>query len=372
MSDRRLLALIIVVLLLATRPAVGEPQTEAPLLNHPRQVYIDRGMDGSTDQIVFIELITGERTTAAVPGRAYTLLNDAVLFEDRVTRRVRLLAPDGTTRDHPFIQRPPDARRIDWVISPDRRQIAWTITTGQPDALMTTTYLIPDTAIPDNQPRLLLSDGPRDGIRAFPVAFISGRLIMDYQPDTIADLLPVRLYAALFAVDLDTGAMRSLPGEAGCFCGAAVAGDQFVRITLEDDGGFSLRVIDLTSLVQRIISPIARTQPEFSTFTQAGDLLIAPDGASAAYALLRIHGAASPDQTLETAIIGVDLATMTQRVLLPPTFDRIQAIAWTDDSAGLLLRDANQPGTWLLQRADGRLTRIASLEYLGNLTPAAR
>ncbi|MCS7070145.1 MAG: hypothetical protein NZM00_01455, partial [Anaerolinea sp.] len=69
---------------------------------------------------------------------------------------------------------------------------------------------------------------------------------------------------------------------------------------------------------------------------------------------------------------GVDLATMIQRVLLPPTFDRIQVIAWTDDSAGLLLRDANQPGTWLLQRADGRLTRIASLEYLGNLTPAAR
>lgn len=370
MSSLRRAAAVAAICLLALQPAIGEPRSEAPLLNHPRQVYISRGTDGDIDQVVFVDLITGERTSAAVSGRGYTLLNDALLFEDRITRRIRLLSPDGTVRDHPLIQRPPDARRIDWMVSADRRQIAWTITTGEPDALMTATYIIQDLAVPGEQPRLLLNDGPHDGIRAFPVAFVSNRLIMDYQPDTIADLLPLRLYAALFSVDLDTGTTRSLPGEAGCFCGAAIAGDQFVRLTLEDDGGFGLRIVDLTTLVQRIVPPIARTQPEFSTFTQAGDLLIAPDGASAVYSLVRIRGAASPDQTLETAIIIVDLATLTQRVLLPPTFDRIQSIAWTDDSAGLLLRDAGQPGTWLLDRLEGRRTQIASLEYLGNLTPS--
>ncbi len=372
MSSLRLAAAVVAICLLAIRPAIGEPRPEAPLLNHPRQVYISRGTGGGIDQIVFVDLITGERTSAAVSGRGYTLLNDALLFEDRVTRRIRLLAPDGTARDHPFIQRPPEARRIDWVVSADRRQIAWTITTGQPDALMTATYLIPDLAVPGVQPRLILNDGPHDGIRAFPVAFVSDRLIMDYQPDTIADLLPLRLYAALFAIDLGSGMTRSLPGEAGCFCGAAIAGDQFVRLMLEDDGGFGVRIIDLTTLVQRIVPPIARTQPEFSAFTQAGDLLIAPDGASAVYSLVRIRGAASPDQTLETAIVLVDLATLTQRVLLPPTFERIQPIAWTDDSAGLLLRDADQPGTWLLDRLEGRRVPIASLEYLGNLTPSGQ
>ena len=370
----RIVILIVFLLCLGIQPSAGQAQTATSgpaLLNHPRQVYIDRGENGGIDQITFVDLITGERQTASVSGRGYALLNDAVLFEDRATRRVRLLFPDGTLRDHPHIQRSDDARRIDWLVAGDRRRIVWTITTGPPTALTTTTYLLDDLLDPAARPRLLLTDGPHDGIRALPVAFVSGGLIMDYQPDTIADLLPLRLYAALFSVDLETGATRSLPGEAGCFCGAAVMGDQFVRITLDPEGGFGLRVIDLSTLVQRIAIPVTRLHPELSAFTQAGDLLLAPDGTAAVYTLLRIRGAASPDQTFETAIVLVDLATLTQRVLLAPSFDRVQPIAWTDDSVGLLLRDAGQIGTWLLDRADGQRAQIASLEYLGNLTPSA-
>ena len=71
-------------------------------------------------------------------------------------------------------------------------------------------------------------------------------LYMDYQPNTIGDLTPFRQYAGLFALDLISGETSSLPGEPGCFCGAGIGADMFLRLTLADSG-FNLRIRNLSN-----------------------------------------------------------------------------------------------------------------------------
>ena len=79
--------------------------------------------------------------------------------------------------------------RIDWNISHDEQTIAWTETSGDPSALTTTTWI---AGIDGADSAQVFSDGPRNGIRAYPVAFSEDKsiLYMDYQPNTIGDLTP--------------------------------------------------------------------------------------------------------------------------------------------------------------------------------------
>lgn len=363
--------LLILIVLTATGSVAAQPAE--PLLNHPRQVFIERGDPNADapDTLIFLDLITGETARVNVPdGERYTPLRDRVLYYDRAARRMRLAAPDGTIRDHALMQPPETARRIDWITSADQRRLAWTITDGTADALTTRTYLL---EADDDAPRLLFSDAPQDGIRAYPVAFSADgqRVYMDYQPDTIAGLLPLRLYAALFSVEIATGSTRSLPGEAGCFCGAAIMGDQFVRLTIAAGSGFSVRVIDLAALTQRIAPPLTDADPALAAFAQAGDLLIAPDGGQAVYTLLRVHGAAAPNRALERAIALIDLDDLTQRVIVPPTFEPWQVTGWTNDGAALRLTAADRAGTWLLDLRDPAAAprQTAAATWIGTLTP---
>jgi len=365
--------MIRLLLLILTLPMLTGPvtaQTAEPLLNHPRHVFIERGADSAPDTLIFLDLITGEAARVTVPdGDRYTPLRDRILYYDRAARRMRLAAPNGTLRDHALMQPPNTARRIDWITSADQRRLAWTITEGTADALATRTYLLEDAAAP----RLLFSDPAQDGIRAYPVGFSADgqHLYMDYQPDTIAGLLPLRLYAALFSVEIATGVTRSLPGEAGCFCGGDIMGDQFVRLTIAAGSGFSVRVIDLAALTQRIAPPLARDDPALAVFTQAGDLLIAPDGGQAVYTLLRVHGAADPNRALERALALINLDDLSQRVIVPPTFDPWQVMGWTSDGSALRLTSADRPGTWLLDLSDpAALPRqTAAAAWIGALTP---
>lgn len=357
---------------LAAQPA--DPTPSAVPVPHPRHVFIERGQADAPDALLFLDLITGESTRVPVTGERYTLLTDGVLFYDPARQRMRVALPDGRVRDHSVMQPPENARRIDWVTSADRHRLAWTITEGDPSALTTTTYVLALEGEGELSARQVLADGPRDGIRAYPVAFdVAGeRLYMDYQPDTIAGLLPLDLYAALFSIDLTSGVSRSLPGEPGCFCGAVIGGGQFVRLALADAGGFSVRIIDVEALSQRIAPPVTLSQPDLAAFAQAGDVRLSPDGGQAIYTLMRVYAAADPDRAMESALILVDLADLTQRVVLPPTFDRIRVIDWTADASGLLI--AVQPATAdtggitvLLDAVSGATRQAAPLELLGIL-----
>jgi hypothetical protein len=323
------------------------------------QVFVERGVEGG-DRLIFINLITGEETSTVVNGNQYTVLPTGVLFEDAETHRALVATPDGQVEPHPLIQPGEFARRVDWTVSSDGRALAWTITGGTPTQLTTTTWVWDG-----ENTRQVFVDGPHDGIRAFPIAFNSGRdiLYMDYQPDTIADFTPFRQYAALFSLDLETGETRSLPGEAGCFCGGGIAGGKFLRLTLAESG-FDLHVVNLENGLQQRIEGIG-----LSDYTQGGDVLISPDGARAVYALAQVQGFGTSEQALQTVFILVDLATMTQSRWIETGDLFLHPVAWTDDASAILLTSPQQNGTWKANVEQNTLQSIATVTYLGTMLP---
>jgi hypothetical protein len=344
---------LVLLLLLFALPA--RAQTIAP-----QQVFVIRDYDVSgRDRLVFIDLLTGTERYIDVPGDRYIALPDGVLYVDTEARRVMYAAANGAISAHPFIQLG-DARRIDWILSPDGTRIAWTLTTGAPDALTTVTTV---ATLDGTQSAPPITDGPREGIRAFPVAFSAdgGALIMDFQPDTLGDLTPFRQYAALFSVDLATGERQSLPGEPGCFCGAGTDGRLFVRMGLAGGrAGFDINVYNLSSGTGRIIPSLS-----LDTYTQGGDVLISPDGTRALYALGQVRNFGTPNQTLQTVFVLVDLLTMTQRPLVEPINTLIRPVAWTEDNTAVLFTSPMRNGTWKLNIADDTLQAVAEAAYIG-------
>ncbi|GEM_PF-310095 len=362
-------------------------QTDLPERLHPRQVFIERDVDsGGRDRVIFVDLLTGEEFSVTVAGERYTVLQNSVMYFDSERSQVMLLLPNGTLRPHPFIQKPESARRIDWIVAADGSRIAWTITEGTPNALVTRTYVAnaADTGTINGFSETgheVFVDAPRDGVRAFPVAFNDNgsRLYMDYQPDAIGDFAPLRQYAGLFALDLTDSASTPvlLPGEPGCFCGAGIGAGRFVRLALRDGlSGFDVRVTDLNAadpaLTTRQIAAISLVG-----FTQNGDVLIAPDGARAVYSLAQIRGFGTAEQSVQMVFILVDLVNGTQRTLTQPSGVLYRPIAWTEDSSAILVTTSTGAagtgaiGTWKIDVNDGSLRLIASAAYLGTLIPTA-
>jgi hypothetical protein len=280
------------------------------------------------------------------------------MFFDRTSRRVMVAAPDGTLSPHPFIQPGEGVTRVDWSLSHDEQSIAWTETSGAPSALTTATWI---AGIDGSDAHQVFADGPRDGIRGYPIAFSPDKslLYMDYQPNTIGDLTPFRQYAGLFALDLTTGETSALPGEPGCFCGADVGADFFLRLTLADSG-FNLRIRNLRNDSETTLSPI-------NNFTQGGDVLIAPDGKRAAYALAQISNFGTAQQSVQTVIVLVDLLTLTQRPLGSPTNQLLRPIQWTEDDSAILFVDPQAQTTWKATVRDGSFEQVANGLYLGTL-----
>lgn len=349
--------LLVALLLLA---GAVSAQSEVPARNHPRQVFLLRNAGTGGDRLVFLDLLTGDQSELETAGEDYTIVGGSVMYLDRATNRVMLSTADGRAIEHPFVQLEGDARRVDWVIGGSK--IAWTLTSGAPTALITTTWV---ANLDGSERRQLFSDGPRESIRAYPVAFDSAGTIlyMDYQPDIIGDITPFRQYAGLFSLDLNTGEMMTLPGEPGCFCGAGIGAGRLVRLTLAANStGFDVRMRDLERGTDRAVPGLGL--PEF---TQGGDVLISPDGRYAAYALAQIRGLGTPSQSLRTVIALVDLANGTQRALTQPADRLLRPIQWTEDNSALLLVDPAQNVTLKASLRDGSLDVVANAVYIGTL-----
>ena len=358
-----MLRLLALVLLLAGLPAQARP---APPVRAPLDAFVLEGpTPGEPDTLVLTNLLTGETQQQSVTGAQYGIAGDSVVYLDESSGRVMMFGADGALREHPLIQPPAGARRIDWAYSPVANLVAWTVTEGTPDALTTTTYI----ASPDGAgARLVLRDGPRSGIRAFPVAFSEdgGTLFLDYQPDTIADLAPMQQYAALFALDLTSGSASSLPGEPGCYCGGAIGAGRFVRMALAS-AGFDVTVFDLAGGAQTVIPSLG-----YPDFTQVGDVLISPDGSKAFYTLLQFVAGGAPGE-LRAIYAVADLVNGRQRTLNAedPDTRLLRPVAWTDDGGAVFMRAADEPGTWRLNVASGEISRVAEATFIGSTASMA-
>jgi hypothetical protein len=325
------------------------------------QVFLQRNLQGSSeDRLTFVDVWTGDENRVTVSGERYTIAGDSVMYYDPGRNQVMIAVPDERPRPHPFIQPGPTTHRVDWLVSADGTRLVWTLTTrdGNSSALSTTTTI---ANLDGTDPQQVLLDGPRDGIRVLPVAFKSDNrvLYLDYQPDGMSAFTTYPQYAGLFALDLDSGESEFLPGEPGCFCGAGIGAGLFVRLTL-GRRGFDVVVRDLNAGIESTAAALNLTG-----FTQAGDVVIAPDGSYAVYALSQIPDFAAEDQSKETVIILVDLSTMTQTTLSEPLENPLHPTGWTGDNSAILLTSPERDGTWKIGLDDGELTRVAEATYLG-------
>lgn len=360
-SGLALCLLLIGALLAAWPPGPAAAQETPPDVPY-WQVFLQRGINNAgLDRLTFINPFTGEQVAVEVAGERYTLAGGAVLFYDPASRRVMLAAPDGAVTEHPFMQPGADARRIDWLVSDDHSILAWTLTSG--DAGLTTITTVAN--LDGTNPRQALVDGPRDGIRAMPVAFnaAGSTLYMDFQPDGIAGFTPYPQYAGLFAVDLEAGDWERLPGEPGCFCGAGFGAGLLLRLAVSQDlSGFDVRVVNLEGQVQQTIPALP-----LRGYTQAGDVVISPDGSRAVYALAQVREFGRPGQSIQTVFALVDLLTMTQTALTNPITTFVEPLAWTEDNTAVLLTSSQRDGTWKISLTDGTLVKIAEATYLGRI-----
>lgn len=378
MTSRRwrfalLLALLGVIALRVAAQSGSLPPGDDPRY-HPWQVFIDRDIDATgADRLTFIDTVSGETVSVTASGERYTPAGGAVLYYDPAAERVMLAEIDGTLRTHPFIQPNLETRRVDWAISGDGTTIAWTLTDATPDGQLTTTTSV--AGLDGLNPRQVLVDGPRpDGIRALPLAFSSDKatLYMDLHPDGLGRFLPVDRYASLIALNLDTGQATTLPGEDrfSCFCGAAVGDGLFLRLVLAEDGqNYDLRNFNLRADTEQTIPAY-----NLRNFPEAGDLLIAPDGTRAVYALMQILNLGTPQQGTRTVFMLVDLANLTQEPLTAnPITSLLRPVAWTEDNSAVLLvsADPEREGTWKVGLDDRRLERVADLSYVGTLRSPA-
>jgi len=355
--------MIFIAMLLSFSPTVSAQEQIAPEHNL-WEVYVQRDIDSSgADRLQFLDLLGGEVATINVFGERFTPLGSRLLYFDDINGAVMTASPDGTVQPHPFIQLG-DARRVDWIVSPDQRLIAWTLTYSEEGGLRTETFV----ATPGGtEQRLVLADGVRsDGVRALPVAFSADNssVIMDAHPDIIGDLAPYTQYARLFRVDLTTSEIELLPDDNfPCFCGAGVRAGVLLRLSVTADlSGFELLVFDLDADTQRTIEAYP-----LPNYTQAGDILISPDGLRAVYALSQIENFGTSEQRIGTIFMLVNLETMTQEPLTERITTYVHPQRWTEDLTAVIFTSPLRDGTWKVNLADGVLTNVSGATWLGTV-----
>jgi hypothetical protein len=348
--------------------AAGTPTADIPI-DRPWSVFVRSDAASGSTSLIFVETGTGEEVAVPVSGERYTIFGQSVLYYDPGVRRMKLATPNGRVIDHPFMQPAFDARRIDWAASRDGKMLAWTETHGDGGGGLSTVTTV-STADGDVQ-RMVLADGPRfDGLRALPVAFDTTRtvLFMDYQPDGLSGLTPFPQYVALFSLPLqdESPEPEFMPGEPAEFTGAGFGAGFYLRLKLSEDlRFFDLHIYNLDTGFDWVI-PALRSRG----FNQAGDVLIAPDGRQAVYALSQIANFGTPQQSVQTVFVLVDLVTMTQRALTDPITTFVRPVAWTEDNSAVIFTSPQRDGTWKIGASDGRLVRVAEATYLGALKPA--
>lgn len=363
--NRLFLIFVLAAVIIVSSGSFAVSRAQDEIKNHPWYVYTRRdAADNAMRELIFMDMLTGEAQIVDTYGTRFTIAGQSVIYWDSRLNRVRVATPDGQVSDHPFIQAEGGAYRVDWVYAPDGKHVAWTQSFRDAAGQLST---VTRFALADGSSlREVLRDGPRgDGLRVLPVAFDSSlrRLFMDYHPDGLSDLTAFPQYAGLFALDLEQGSTAFLPGEPGSFTGAGFGAGFFVRLTLtEDQTGFDVRVENLDTGLSRDIEAL-----RLRGYTQAGDILVSPNGRYAVYSLASISGFGSSRQEVNTVFVLIDLVSMEQTPLTDPITTFVRPTAWTEDNSAVIFTSPQLDGTWKVTLQERALEKIAEPTFRGML-----
>ena len=301
-----------------------------------------------------------------MPGERYSVLREQVLYFDAQARRVRLVDATGAITDHPFIQLPGAAQRVDWLAAPGGAQIAWSLSEATADGRWRSHTRV--AATDGSAMREVLVDGPHAERHAVPVAFSDdgATLYMNYRPAGAVARHERQGYADLFALNLAEGFTRRLPGEPGCLCGAAFADGRLLRLQPAGGSPGGLELVQRNSGGELSVRIAA---PALPGFTQARHLLLTPDGSRALYTLAQVRDGGVAGETVRTVFVLADLNDRSSRILGEPVDARLGPIAWSEGGrmAIVTAQGAGQDGTWKLDLAAGTLRQVASAGWLGSL-----
>ena len=358
----RTLPLLFALLLMASPLLQAQEMIQPELNARSWDVFVER-KDGET-RLMFMDILTGETASFSTIGERYTLLDSNVLYFDASDRQVKLIKPNGSIREHPFITMTPDTYRVDWAVSTDRKSIAWTLTRKSVEHALTTSTFVADAA--GTEIREVLVDGPRKELRVLPIALDNDKaeLYMDVHPDGISPHTPYIQYASLFALDLTSGEIRTLPGEPACFlCAAGFGSGLFLRLPpSEQSNGIDARLDNVHGGAARVIPAISQ-----KNYTQAGDVLISADSTLAVYALSQPRGYRTAEQAVRTVFVQVNLLALEQSIVSNPISAFVHPIKWTEDNTAILFTSKKQNGTWKLNLESGQVIKVAAAAYLGHL-----
>lgn len=354
-------------LLLATAMSVfGQDVAQPGLHQLTWDVFARRNAENPAQtDLIFINLLSGERTTIGAEGEQFTLTNGGVIFLDSQAGQVKLAKADGIIRDHPFIHASSDARRVDWVVSRDGEHIVWTISQMVSDGQLVTATWLADIA--GAEIRELLVYGPRAGIHLLPIAFSENKseIYMEAHVDGSEGLSPYAQRTGLFAlvVTADELHTRALPGDPNCLCAVGFGANRMLRLAPNlDAGGLDVEVFPLDGGEGQIIPALSR-----GDYRDGGNILLNADGTQAIYALSQVRDSAAETDLIRTLLVHVDISNGQQRIASNPIPDFARPLAFTDDDRALLFTARRSNLTYKLDLEKGRQSEVADAVYLGQL-----
>ena len=359
--------LFLSILLATAMSVIGQDVAQPGLQQHTWDVFARRNAENlAQTDLIFINLLSGERTTIGAMSRQFTMTSNGIIYLDRQTGQVKLAKADGNVRDHPFIQVTSDAHRVDWIVSEDGEHIVWTISQIVNDGQLITATWLADIA--GAEIRELLVYGPRDDIHLLPIAFgeDGSEIYMEAHADGSEGLSPYLRRTGLFALVVTADGLhtRALPGDPNCLCAVGFGTNRLLRLAPNlDSGGLDVEVFPLDGGERQVIPALSR-----GNYRDGGNILLSADGTQAVYALSPARDSAAEIDEIRTLLVHVDISSGRQRIASSPIPGLVRPLAFTDEDRAVLFTTQQSNQTFKLDLEDGRHIQVADAVYLGRLS----
>jgi len=309
-----------------------------------------------TPTLYFLDARTGLSTVVPAPGSRHTLLSDSVLYQEVETGAMRVAFPDGRISYHALLPSIDAKTAVHWVLSAGRQFMALSVTTQVEGGFSSDIYVAGGGADAAN-PVLALHTSSTQGVGVLPLAITDDGQTVFYtrRDDLFGDLAPVERLPVgeTFRLTVATGQAAPLPNLPTCTaCPAAFSPDGGQMFRLD---GLRIAVWDVGLTRQGEIAPLR------GAYLNGGEVLFSADNRFAAY--VADTGGRRP----RYAAVLVDLSGRSQRLLAEGFTEPIRPITFTPGNDGLIVVGVRRGATYRIRLADGLVTKLSDLRYLGPL-----